>query len=119
MTTGRPDSVQQTSIVDRYGQVHCTELFDTYAHYSSDTPYPVAHFRQIHAIITPAIKPYELTPVANSPIFPTSTSRTGGWPWQQDAVVFPRDKGRFALTEGTESYPPAPTTTTTTQQPDL
>lgn len=30
----------------------------------------------------------------------------GGWPWDQDAVVFPRDKGRFARIDGTETYPP-------------
>lgn len=30
----------------------------------------------------------------------------GGWPWEQDAVVFPRDKGRFALLNGAESSPP-------------
>ena len=29
----------------------------------------------------------------------------GGWPWQADAVVFPRDKGRFALLSGTETMP--------------
>ena len=31
----------------------------------------------------------------------------GGWPWPEDAVVFPREKGRFALTGGVESAPPA------------
>jgi len=30
----------------------------------------------------------------------------GGWPWDQDAVVFPRTKGRFALLNGKETYPP-------------
>ena len=30
----------------------------------------------------------------------------GGWPWKEDAMVFPRDKGRFALVGGTETYPP-------------
>ena len=32
----------------------------------------------------------------------------GGWPWDSDAPVFPRDKGRFALSEGVESRPPPP-----------
>jgi redox-sensitive bicupin YhaK (pirin superfamily) len=31
----------------------------------------------------------------------------GGWPWQEDAVVFPREKGRFALMKSEESYPPS------------
>jgi hypothetical protein len=31
----------------------------------------------------------------------------GGWPWKKDAVVFPREKGRFALMNGIESYPPS------------
>lgn len=30
----------------------------------------------------------------------------GGWPWPQDAMVFPRTKGRFALAGGLESRPP-------------
>ena len=30
----------------------------------------------------------------------------GGWPWPQDAMVFPRDKGRFALLDGQELLPP-------------
>lgn len=30
----------------------------------------------------------------------------GGWPWKEDAMVFPREKGRFALIDGTEIYPP-------------
>jgi quercetin 2,3-dioxygenase len=30
----------------------------------------------------------------------------GGWPWKEDAVVFPREKGRFALFNGVETYPP-------------
>lgn len=29
----------------------------------------------------------------------------GGWPWQEDAVVFQRTKGRFALLNGTETVP--------------
>ena len=33
-------------------------------------------------------------------------TRFGGWPWPEDAVVFPRDKGRFALLNGTETRPP-------------
>jgi len=31
----------------------------------------------------------------------------GGWPWPQDAMVFPRDKQRFSLTNGKEVYPPS------------
>jgi hypothetical protein len=38
----------------------------------------------------------------------------GGWPWQDDAVVFPRDKGRFSLLNGVESFPPV-----RPSQPDL
>jgi quercetin 2,3-dioxygenase len=30
----------------------------------------------------------------------------GGWPWPQDAMTFPRSKGRFALNNGVETYPP-------------
>ena len=31
----------------------------------------------------------------------------GGWPWKGDnAVVFPREKSRFALINGIETYPP-------------
>jgi len=30
----------------------------------------------------------------------------GGWPWPQDAMIFPRDKSRFALVNGTEIFPP-------------
>lgn len=30
----------------------------------------------------------------------------GGWPWDEDAVVFPRDKPRFALINGVEIFPP-------------
>lgn len=33
-------------------------------------------------------------------------TRFGGWPWPEDAMVFPREKGRFALLNGKESYPP-------------
>ena len=29
----------------------------------------------------------------------------GGLPWPRDDMVFPRGKGRFALTEGKESFP--------------
>lgn len=29
----------------------------------------------------------------------------GGWPWPQDAMVFPRSKGRFALQNGVEQTP--------------
>mmetsp|Transcript_9015 Transcript_9015/g.11267 ORF Transcript_9015/g.11267 Transcript_9015/m.11267 type:complete len:356 (-) Transcript_9015:549-1616(-) len=31
----------------------------------------------------------------------------GGWPWQRNDMVFPRDKGRFALLDGKETTPPA------------
>jgi redox-sensitive bicupin YhaK (pirin superfamily) len=30
----------------------------------------------------------------------------GGWPWPKDAMVFPKEKGRFALTDGQETFPP-------------
>ena len=40
----------------------------------------------------------------------------GGWPWQDSSVVFPREKGRFALMNGVESSPPA---STPKSQPDL
>ena len=30
----------------------------------------------------------------------------GGWPWPQDAMIFPREKGRFALLYGKETTPP-------------
>ena len=33
------------------------------------------------------------------------STRFGGWPWDDDAVVFPREKGRFALVNGVESVP--------------
>lgn len=29
----------------------------------------------------------------------------GGWPWPQDAMVFPREKGRFSLLDGVEHVP--------------
>jgi len=32
----------------------------------------------------------------------------GGWPWPQNAMVFERSKGRFALLNGLEVLPPAP-----------
>jgi hypothetical protein len=35
-------------------------------------------------------------------------TRFGGWPWPEDAMVFPRDKSRFALIGGTELSPPSP-----------
>jgi redox-sensitive bicupin YhaK (pirin superfamily) len=31
----------------------------------------------------------------------------GGWPWEQNAVIFPKEKPRFALLNGKESYPPS------------
>lgn len=36
----------------------------------------------------------------------------GGWPWPQDAMVFPRDRTRFALFNGKEEYPPTVTAAT-------
>lgn len=30
----------------------------------------------------------------------------GGWPWPQDAMIFPRTKERFALMNGQEQHPP-------------
>ncbi|KAJ1560893.1 hypothetical protein HK405_005589, partial [Cladochytrium tenue] len=30
----------------------------------------------------------------------------GGWPWDEDAVVFPRSKGRFLTVQGVTHYPP-------------
>lgn len=32
-------------------------------------------------------------------------TKFGGWPWPKDDHVFPQDKGRFALMNGTESTP--------------
>lgn len=32
----------------------------------------------------------------------------GGWPWPNDAMVFPREKGRFSLQGGKETLPPGP-----------
>lgn len=34
-----------------------------------------------------------------------SRTKFGGWPWPRDDMVFPRDKGRFALVDGKESTP--------------
>lgn len=34
-----------------------------------------------------------------------SLTQFGGWPWPRDDMVFPRDKERFALVQGTESVP--------------
>ncbi|KAI9366173.1 RmlC-like cupin domain-containing protein [Zopfochytrium polystomum] len=31
----------------------------------------------------------------------------GGWPWDEDAVVFPKDKPRFLTVKGTTTYPPS------------
>jgi len=30
----------------------------------------------------------------------------GGWPWPRDDMIFPQDKGRFALVDGKETRPP-------------
>jgi redox-sensitive bicupin YhaK (pirin superfamily) len=32
-------------------------------------------------------------------------TRFGGWPWPKDDMVFPREKGRFALIDGKETRP--------------
>ena len=32
----------------------------------------------------------------------------GGWPWPDDAMVFPREKPRFALFDGKEELPENP-----------
>lgn len=34
-------------------------------------------------------------------------TRFGGWPWPRDDMVFPKEKGRFALIDGVESFPPS------------
>jgi len=31
----------------------------------------------------------------------------GGWPWPEDAMVFPRERGRFAKCNGKEEFPPS------------
>ena len=33
------------------------------------------------------------------------STQFGGWPWEDDAVVFPRDKGRFSNLNGVETFP--------------
>ena len=33
------------------------------------------------------------------------TTEFGGWPWERDDMVFPRNKGRFALFDGKETFP--------------
>ena len=59
---------------------------------------PVAHqgpfVMNIQAELTQAFADYRRT-------------QFGGWPWKEDAVVFPREKGRFALMDGVEIYPPS------------
>jgi hypothetical protein len=35
----------------------------------------------------------------------------GGWPWPEDAMTFPREKGRFTLQKGIEEFPPAVSST--------
>jgi len=35
----------------------------------------------------------------------------GGWPWPEDAMIFPREKGRFSLQDGKEIVPPTVSTT--------
>ena len=32
-------------------------------------------------------------------------TRFGGWPWERDDMIFPQDKGRFALVDGKEFSP--------------
>ena len=34
------------------------------------------------------------------------STQFGGWPWSDDAVVFPPEKGRFTLQNGVEEFPP-------------
>lgn len=46
-----------------------------------------------------------------------SRTKFGGWPWPSDEMVFPQEKGRFALLNGTETFPttnPATCTSTST-----
>ena len=31
----------------------------------------------------------------------------GGWSWPEDAMIFPREKQRFSLLNGVETYPPS------------
>mmetsp|Transcript_1423 Transcript_1423/g.2114 ORF Transcript_1423/g.2114 Transcript_1423/m.2114 type:complete len:363 (-) Transcript_1423:167-1255(-) len=33
----------------------------------------------------------------------------GGWPWERDDMIFPREKGRFALSNGKKTCPSPPT----------
>jgi hypothetical protein len=42
-------------------------------------------------------------------------TKFGGWPWPQDGMVFPREKGRFALLDGHELLPPPSATDATTR----
>ncbi len=35
------------------------------------------------------------------------STQFGGWPWPEDAMLFPREKGRFSLVDKLETYPPA------------
>mmetsp|Transcript_5695 Transcript_5695/g.10794 ORF Transcript_5695/g.10794 Transcript_5695/m.10794 type:complete len:390 (+) Transcript_5695:170-1339(+) len=37
-------------------------------------------------------------------------TKFGGWPWPSDEMVFPQEKGRFALSNGIETFPTDPTT---------
>eukprot|EP01124_Arcella_intermedia_P000099 TRINITY_DN10053_c0_g1_i2.p2 TRINITY_DN10053_c0_g1~~TRINITY_DN10053_c0_g1_i2.p2 ORF type:complete len:113 (-),score=36.97 TRINITY_DN10053_c0_g1_i2:41-379(-) len=30
----------------------------------------------------------------------------GGWPWEEDAVIFPREQGRFLEINGKKEFPP-------------
>lgn len=34
-----------------------------------------------------------------------SRTQFGGWPWDEDAVVFPKDQGRFSKVDGKEERP--------------
>ena len=43
----------------------------------------------------------------------------GGWPWKRDDMVFPRDKGRFALLDGKESAPSSTSASEATTKPEL
>ena len=43
-----------------------------------------------------------------------SRTKFGGWPWPRDDMVFPQDKGRFALIDGKETYPTSTTRSAST-----
>lgn len=43
-------------------------------------------------------------------------TRFGGWPWNEDVVVFPVDVGRFVLKDGVKSYPSSSLPSSSTSQ---